>query len=121
LKTFIPGLGAHPASYLMGTVALSQAVKWLGLDVDQLPSSRVDNTCTPLYSFMFWTGTTLLLLTSLNLGQDTCDPDWSSFFLPHHQANARFIFQGGYGCFLLLYQITIQHCIVISDPVCIVK
>jgi len=78
LKTYRPGLGAHPASYLMGTVV----VKWLGCDVDQLPPSRADSICTALYSFMVWTGTTLLFLTSLNLGQDTCDPDWSSFFLP---------------------------------------
>jgi hypothetical protein len=66
----------------MGTVVLSRVVKWLGCDVDHLPPSRTDNTCTPLYSFMMWTGTTLLFLTSLNLGQDTCDPDWYSFFLP---------------------------------------
>lgn len=98
--------------------------KWLGCDVDQLPPSRAENTCTPLYSFMVWKGTTLLFLTSLNLGQDTCDPDWSSFFLPPlTKANARFIFQGGYGCFLLRYHIIIQHSIihVIRDPVHIVK
>jgi hypothetical protein len=69
LKTFRPGLGAHPASNLMGTVVLSRVVKWLGCGVFQLPPSRADNTCTPLYSFMVRTGTTLLLLTSFNLGQ----------------------------------------------------
>jgi hypothetical protein len=52
LKNIQTRPGTHPASYLRVIVVLSQAVQWLGCDVDHLYPSRGDITCPTLYSFM---------------------------------------------------------------------
>jgi hypothetical protein len=41
-KTVQTGSGAHPASYSVGTDALSPCVKWPGREVDHIPTSSTD-------------------------------------------------------------------------------
>jgi hypothetical protein len=59
-RTIILLVLAHPASYPLGTGALSQGVKWLGNEADHSPpsSAKVKNawsyTSTPPYIFMAW-------------------------------------------------------------------
>jgi hypothetical protein len=52
------GSGAHPASYPMGTGALSPGVKWPGREADHSPQTNAEvkktwiYTSTPPYAFM---------------------------------------------------------------------
>jgi hypothetical protein len=52
LQVVQTGSGAHPASYLMVLGALSQEVKWQGLQADHSPptSAEVKNICTWIYT-----------------------------------------------------------------------
>jgi hypothetical protein len=54
------GFGAHPASYTMGTGALSQEVKWQGCEAYHSPSSsakvKKDEAVPPLPNMSSWHG-----------------------------------------------------------------